>query len=292
MDARNLIRKLAKEEGDLLTKEIFAPYFPTDSFIETQIAGIRYKLRTQKRKKYGFGIFRPQSSKFASFVREASEEQAERYLNLLPEVKGILVFQTDFWYCIPINRNSYQHLGFADLTSVLQVSDAQAFDYFVGRFDGRIIWFQELDPNCDIEKIETLKEQAKTEKLSKIKGLTPEDKIAFELSIKKKAEQQALTFEGRLKAIFSKKGASLDSYKEIGNQIEVKWKSKKGEYYTSIVRKKDLTIVSAGICLSNEDTKFDLHSLIGVVSQGENRRLIHRTAGHLDDDYYDDDDDW
>ena len=292
MDAKNLIRQLAKEESNLLSREIFAPYFPTVSFIQTQVAGIQYKLRVSRRPQRGFGIFRPENSKFASFIREASEEQIERYLGLLPEVKGILVFQTKFWYCIPINQNAYHHLGFIHLTPVLQVSDAQTFDYFVGRFDGHSIWFQELDANCDIEKIETLKEQAKTGKLKKIKGLTPEDKLAFELSIKKKEEQEVLTLEGRLKAIFSSKGAKLDSYKERANQIEVKWKSPKGEYYTSIIRKKDLTIVSAGICLNNEDVKFDLHSLIGVVSQGEDRSVIYRTSGDHQGYADDHDDDW
>ncbi|WP_445248687.1 hypothetical protein [Microcoleus sp. OTE_8_concoct_300] len=48
----------------------------------------------------------------------------------------------------------------------------------------------------------------------------------------------------------------------------VEWTSGSGEHHTSAIAKNDLTVMSAGICLSGLDKDFDLHSLVGVV---ENR---------------------
>jgi hypothetical protein len=222
--------------------------------IVTRIGGMIYRFKIAKRDKVGFGVFKPKNPQFAHFRREASEEQIERYLGLLPQVKGILVFKTDFWYCVPQNASSYVKVGFNGLCEAFNADNIEPLDYFVGRFDGQHVWFEYLDPNCDIEKVELLKERAKKQSLGKIKGLTPEDEAAFKLIQKNREEQLALTLEGRLKTSLEKKGATFVSFKERGNEVEVKWKTRKGQPYTTWVKKKDFSIVSAGICLAHYDT--------------------------------------
>lgn len=277
MSINDLINRLGKQERDLFNQEIFSPYFPGMGTVITRIAGIIYRFKISKQDKVGFGIFKPKNPKFAHFRREANEEQIESYLNLLPRVKGILVFKTDFWYCISQNTSAYTKIGFTGLCKALNADNIESFDYFVGRFDGQHVWFECLDPNCDFEKIESLKEKSKTDSLGQIKGLTPEDKSVFEMIKKNREEQIALTLEGRLKSTLERKGAVLDNYRERNDQIEVKWKTRSGEPYTTWIRKKDFGVISAGICLEGEDEKFDLSSLIGVVDQGEHISAIFRT---------------
>ena len=60
---------------------------------------------------------------------------------------------------------------------------------------------------------------------------------------------------------------SLREFHDRGDFWLVEWTTRDGERHTSAIAKKELTVVSAGICLSGRDRDFDLQSLVGVVER-------------------------
>jgi hypothetical protein len=71
----------------------------------------------------------------------------------------------------------------------------------------------------------------------------------------------------RLRESLSHAGAQLVDYLERSDSFRVTF-TVGGRQYTSSVNKNDLTVQAAGICLSGEDQKFDLSSLVGVLREG------------------------
>jgi hypothetical protein len=57
----------------------------------------------------------------------------------------------------------------------------------------------------------------------------------------------------------------LRQHQDRGDYWLVTWATPDGEVHTSAIAKHDLTVLSAGICLSDRDTDFDLASLVGVM---------------------------
>jgi hypothetical protein len=71
--------------------------------------------------------------------------------------------------------------------------------------------------------------------------------------------------EKRLRHALGVNGGQLVDFEEEGENWRVVWRVLGGSSLVSIVARHDLTIVSAGICLSGHDRDFDLQSLVGVV---------------------------
>jgi hypothetical protein len=73
--------------------------------------------------------------------------------------------------------------------------------------------------------------------------------------------------QSRLRQSLSHAGAELVDYLERADSFRVTF-TIGNRSYTSSVHKSDLTVQVAGICLSGEDQKFDLSSLVGVLREG------------------------
>jgi len=151
------------------------------------------------------------------------------------------------------------------------VSEAGSFDPIMARFDGASWWFEAIDRRADPIATQELclqfQQMTPPEKL-RFKGMTPEMRIAYELRANQSGNFHQKNDEGRLQQALKMGGGELQKFEDRGDDYWlVEWTTTTGECHTSAIAKEDLTVISAGICLSGGDRLFDLQSLVGVVEQ-------------------------
>lgn len=290
----DLLNKLSKQEKDFLNNEIFAPYIKGGAQILVRLNNIIYKLKTPKFKKDGFGIFKAIDANNAKLVREAELFEKDEYLQLLPKVDLILIGSLGRWLAYPANTNDFKRrFGIEPaLVSVLVADNVEVMDTVETRFDGIHFWFDCIKLGGDIEKKESLRDRLSKYEYTITKtvksGLTPEEIKAYGYAADFHKEANKSQLEKRLESELAVNGASMDKMIERGENVEVQWRDNRTHgTYTSILKKDDLSVVTAGICLSGEDKKFDLHSLVSLCRQNENMGgPVHIGRGGMDENAY------
>lgn len=299
MDAKALRNKFAAKELELRNKEFMAPYAEEIRFAHVKINGIVHPFRIVGFKGHGFGVFAPRDGSSARFVRNADIADVRAYFDILPKLHFILCYETDKgWVGYPMNLESADKtLGLASETIIKNVTDCERFDVIVARYDSANFWYDEPFSGADLKKSSEMREcfckgqtpDRMKQSLSRIKGLSPEDRTSFDLAIKSWHRFQQLTTESRIKQVLEESGAKLGSYVVRGENVEVRWTTDRGTAYTSMVNKDSLDVVSAGICLDPHDgdgpmdTKFHLRDLPYIMKQGEDKGVIVTRAINFGD---------
>lgn len=275
-DIRNLLNQLAAKEAELNNIQFLAPCVQSGR-VKTRVAGMVYTFKTQPRKFEGWGIFQPINDKIAKVIDEPSLPQLEEYLQLLKPLRLLLAYQLQrqTWLAYPINESdSKQRFGFAKPVAVNLVTDGAMFEPIIARFDGNSWWFEDVDRRADPLAAEELREALKNitpPKEVRFKGITPEMKTVYDLVAREKEEfmkqMQQQRDEKQLREALAMGGGELQNFRDRSGYWQVEWVTRDGERHTSAIDKNDLTVVSAGICLSGGDRHFDLQSLVGVVEQ-------------------------
>lgn len=291
--AQDLLAKTTAKERKVRSQDFLAPYTEQSKHAIVKIDGVNYRFRIVGFKGSGFGVFKPIDPTCARFARAAEFDQIYEYLQMLPKMHVILVCQTDLGWCAyPFNTESAQRKFGVDFEIIVRnASDIERFDVVTVRCDGRNFWYEEPFIGSDPIKADSLREcfALRTEPLKmqrafdKLKGMTPEERKSFDLALASWREFQKQSTEDRIKEMLSVGGADLDKYVIRGEQIEITWLSRSGKAYKSRVDKKSLDVISPGICLNNDDSRFHLKDLPGVIHEGEDGNHIYVT----DRDYHD-----
>jgi hypothetical protein len=273
-DIRKILNQLAAQEEKLLDTQFIAPCVRGGK-VRTRIGGMIYTFKPQPRNFEGWAIFQPVDEKIAAVVDEPNLPQLAEYLQLLVPIRLQLahVLQGQTWLAYPINESdAKQRTGLAKPVPVHLVSESSQFEPIVARWDGHSWWFEEIDRRADPMASEELR--AALKKLIfpqevRFKGMTPEMRTVYELVTRNlKDFDPKMQDERRLERALNMGGGELHGFRVRDDYWLVEWNSRTGERHSSAISKNDLTVMSAGICLSGEDMKFDLQSLVGVV---ENR---------------------
>ncbi|HEV7301679.1 MAG TPA: hypothetical protein VGN72_20240 [Tepidisphaeraceae bacterium] len=276
----NLINRLAVEEAAFLRTRFLAPV-AQGGFVQVRIAGAVCRVRVRPFAFTGWGVFKPVSYSMAVLDRPATLCERAAYLQLFPSARFVLTQKdgdADTWFGQPALGDD--RFAFDGLVPICSVDDGELFDTVVARFDGSRFWFDGIDPTADPvtgaylrEAIVSMRDPRRIDR----KGLTPEQRLAYTANhaerLRRQVADRRANGEYRLREAIAHAGAEMRAFSELKDVYRVTY-TVDGRRHTSVIRKNDLTVQSAGICLSGEDRKFDLASLVGVLRAGQQQGEI------------------
>jgi len=270
----DLFGELAKAESDFLSREFFAPVLRGHG-VQVRMASVRCQLEVEPADFEGWGVFQPLSHSKAKFVRRGTMGERQRYLALFPVVPLLLCrYESSGWLAIAANGGD-KRFQFEGLAPLRLTDEADLFDTVVARFDGSQFWFEAVDGRVDPSIASYLREslhKMDAPNALQRKGLSAQHETAYKLIYAARMEKlladERERGEHRLRAALKHAGAELRDYAERGDFFRVTY-TVDGRTHTSAINKNDLSVQSAGICLSGQDQNFDLASLIGVLREAE-----------------------
>lgn len=266
----SILQKLANAERSLLNTRFLAPR-PKGAQVRVRVNGLIKTFQTTPADFEGWGVFHVCSSQMAKLEKNATPVSVTKYLDRLVRFRLYLVrpLNGKTWLAYPTDGGSFKdRVGALRPVEVHLVTQGRAFERAVCRWDGTNFWFQNLDRRSDPTVAKRLGEALKNfvaPRALRFKGLSPELRKAYSLVFDTAEDLRIRCSETRLKKAIEMGGGRLENFTDRGDYWATNWLTSTGERHTSAIRKSDLTVMSAGICLSGEDEKFDLHSLVGVV---------------------------
>ncbi|MFP4435732.1 MAG: hypothetical protein ACLFVO_00485 [Chloroflexaceae bacterium] len=268
-NALDLINRLGGAEAALHGQEFMAPLL-RDGRARLRLRGLIYELRVTDARP-GWWCCRIRDVRHAEIVTEAMPWQRGDYLALWPALRLVLLepLRTGAWLALPFNpADAHQRFGFAGPLPVNLVEGGQPFERIIGRVEGSTIWYDDVDHRADLSTAETLRTAlAAEQEASHVAGLGAGEQAAYTLLLQQATEQRvnsiAARTERRLRHALEIGGAQLLGYELTDNGLRVTWQ-RNGRRSVTLVGT-DLGVVSAGICLSGEDDRFDLTSIVGVI---------------------------
>lgn len=182
------------------------------------------------------------------------------------------------------------------LLPVFFVDRGNQFNQIKARFDGRNFWFESEDASRDPQIASYLRgEFAKRTSWDKVhfSTLTPEERSAYKAAVDWVLAEEKGYLERKLEQALGHAGGRLIDYTEQGKEIVVRWKVGESETVSRVKNSGSFGLITAGICLSGEDQKFDLTSLVSIVADIEEGREegFRDDRDYVDNDDYDDYDD-
>ncbi|MBX2864212.1 MAG: hypothetical protein KTR27_11710 [Leptolyngbyaceae cyanobacterium MAG.088] len=272
VNIHQLLNHLIDTEQELCESDFLAPCV-RQGCLRARMNGRVYTFNLKGWPFEGWGVFRPATFETATLVMAANSPQVEQYLTSLPAFRLRLVYrlQNRSWLAYPSNEaDARRRLGQVKPLVVHLVSDGVAFDQIIARWDGNAFWFEQLDRQANVEIAPYLR-QSLTDGIWPdqlcTKGLTLETRTAYSLAIQQipdfATEKQD---EHRLHKVLKTGGGHWQHFQNQADVWTVHWTTADGEYHTNDIAKNDLTVMSAGICLSDRDRNVDLPSLVNVMT--------------------------
>jgi hypothetical protein len=273
MSVRDLIERFAAAEERFRAGEFLAPAVRGGS-VFVRVAGVVCRFSAPPAFR-GWGVFRP-VGKRAVLFRRASLAERQSYLDLFSRRPLIAVQPVDRdWLAWPAHQTD-SRFGPPTLVPVLLAEEVQPFDHLIARFDGSQAWFDRADDRGDPMAAAYLRDALADLRIPELVDrprLTAEDRAAYRFAFEAKKAAFRDRTEDRLRDALDHAGAEYRGHVEREDGLRIEF-TVDGQKHVSVVNRTDLSVQLAGICLSGEDRKFDLSSLVGVLRQSEGELRI------------------
>ena len=266
-----LIEALARDEAAVRDREFLAPLLAPGR-VRLRLRDLIYELAVTGAAS-GWWICRMLDAYHAQVIGEALPWQRGEYLALWPALRLLLLepLNRDAWLALPYNpADALQRFRFAGPVVVCLVEGGQPFERVIGRVEGGTIWYDDRDRRADPWVAEALRAAlAAGQGEARIPHLGAGERAAYTLFVQRQAAQQAAAEEARtaqrLSHALEVAGAHLLGYDTSESGLRVTWE-RDGQRSVTVIDA-DLNVVWAGICLSGEDERFDLSSIVRVVQE-------------------------
>jgi hypothetical protein len=275
VDVRQLIKTLAAREEALRRGGQFLAPCVSGGQVRVSLDGLVQTFRPRPRDFEGWGVFEAIDERTARVAAEATLPQVAGYLKLLKPWRVHLVqrLRGRTWLAYPSNvDDARRQFGVGGELLVHLVPEGARFEVAIAYTDGCNWLLGELDRRADARIAERLREflrQGIAPHSIDRNGTTPEMRAAYALATgfvpEFRVERARRADEKRLRAALALNGGELVNYEDEDENWRITWRTPGGDDLVSTIGKRDLTVISAGICLSGQDADFDLQSLVGVV---------------------------
>lgn len=265
----SLINTFARDEATLRGQAFLAPLLQNGR-ARVRVQGLIYEFAVTNLQA-GWSICRVLDARHAEMVAEALPWQRGEYLRLWPALRLVLLepLVQQSWLALPFNpSDAAQRFGMAGPQIVRLVEGGQPFERVLGRVEGSTLWYDDTDRRADPAIAEALRAALAAERETPgVPGLGAGERAAYALRIARtitaRAATEAAQTERRLRHALDLGGAQLLGYEVTADGLRVTWE-RNGQRSLTLVDT-DLGVTSAGICLSGDDTRFDLASIVGVI---------------------------
>lgn len=266
----DLIARLGRAEASLYGQKFLAPLLGNGQ-ARLRIYDLIYELKVTAAYP-GWWLCRVHTARQATIIAEALPWQRGDYLALWPVLRLVLLepLPDKAWLALPYNPSAAaQRFSFSGGPLVIHlVEHGQPFERVIGRVEGRTIWYDDHDHRADPCIAEALRAALSAGRaMPGVPGLGAGEQAAYLLRVNQLAAQKAYTAaqrtEQQLRHALEVGGARLLGYALTDHGLQVTWE-RDGQRSVTLVGT-DLSVVSAGVCLSGEEASFDLTSIVGVV---------------------------
>jgi hypothetical protein len=259
-----LITTFARAEEALRGQEFVAPLL-RGGRARLRVRGLVCELAVAGARP-GWWRCRMRDAHHAETVDEAMPWQRGDYLALWQALRLVLLHplgEHGDWAALPLNpSDAWQRFGMRGPLVARLVENGQPFERVIARVEGRTLWYDDQDRRADPAIAESLRAALHAEQAApNVANLSPGEQAAYALLARQHMRDHT---EQRLIDALAIGGARLVGYEAADGGLRVTWA--RGTERNVALVSTSMDVVSAGICLSGQDERFDLASIIGVVA--------------------------